>query len=69
MDAKMNPFSSVETARLLLRKDSRVKIVLMSERQVDVEQLECCGAIGFLEKNMDAKALFELLGGAERDGP
>ena len=69
MDAEMNPFSSVENARLLLRKDSRVKIVPMSERQVDVEQLECCGAIGFLDKNMDAKALFELHGRMERYGP
>jgi DNA-binding NarL/FixJ family response regulator len=69
MDVEMKPFSGVETAQLLRKKDSRVKIVLMSEREVDTEQIKCCGAVGFLDKNMDAKALFELLGRMERDGP
>ena len=69
MDAEMNPFSGVETARLLLRKDSRVKIILMSERKVDAGQSKCCGVMGILDKNMDAKALFELLNRMERDGP
>ena len=69
MDAEMNPFSGVETARLLRKKDSRVKIVLMSERKFDTEQIKRCSAVGFFDKNMDAKALFELLGRMERDGP
>lgn len=69
MDAEMHPFSGVETARLLLRKDSRVKIILMSERHVDVEQLERCGAVGFLDKSADAEILSTLLGRLERNGP
>lgn len=69
MDAEMHPFFGAETARLLLQKDSCVKIILLLERPVDVEQLECCGAIGFLDKNMDAKVLFELLRRMERNGP
>ena len=69
MDAEMKPFSGMETARLLLQKNSRVKIVLMSEREVDPESIKRCGAVGFLDKNMDAKALFELLGWMERSGP
>ncbi len=69
MDAEMHPFSGLETARLLLRKHSRVKIILMSERKVDAGQIKCCGAVGLLDKNVDAKALFELLGRMERKNP
>ena len=69
MDVEMKPFSGLETARLLLQKDPRVKIVLMSEQKVDTEQIKRCGAIGFFDKNMDANALFELLGRMKRDGP
>ena len=69
MDAEMKPFSGMETARLLLQKDSSVEIVLMSEREVDPEQIKRCGAVGFFDKNMDAKALFDLFGRMGRDGP
>ena len=69
MDVEMKPFSGMETARLLLQKDPLVKIILMSERKFDPEQIRRCGAIGFFDKNMDAKALFELFGRMERDGP
>ena len=69
MDVEMKPFSGVETARLLRKKDSRVKIILMSDREVDPEQMKHCGAVGFFNKNTDTKVLFELLGRMERDGP
>ena len=68
MDTEMKPFSGMETARLL-QKDSSIKIVLMSEREVDPEQIKRCGAVGFLDKNLDAKALFALLSRMERGGP
>ena len=69
MDVEMKPFSGMETARLLLQKDPLVKIVLMSERKVDAESVKRCGAVGFLDKNLDAKALFALLSRMERGGP
>ena len=69
MDAEMKPFSGMETARLLLQKDSRVKIVLMSEQKVDAESVKRCGAVGFFDKNRNAEVLVTLLGRMERDGP
>ena len=69
MDVEMKPFSGMETASLLLQKDPRVKIVLMSERKVDAESVKRCGAVGFFDKNRDAEALVTLLGRMERDGP
>ena len=68
MDAEMKPFSGMETARLLKKKDLHVKIILMSEREVDPEQMKRCGAVGLFNKNMDAKSLLELLGRMERSG-
>ena len=69
MDAEMHPLSGMETARLLPQKDSSIKIVLMSERKMDDEQVKRCGAVGFLDKNLDAKALFALPSRMERGGP
>ena len=69
MDAEMKPFSGMETARLLLQKDFRVKIILMSEREVNPEQIKRCGAAGFFDKDRDAGALVTLLRRMERDGP
>ena len=69
MDVEMKPFSGIETARLLLQKDPLVKIILMSEREVDPGQIKRCGAVGFFDKNRDAEALVTLLGRMERDGP